>query len=173
MKIEAKTKADLVALHIKSNQSHDGREAYADIDVSGVDRETAVDKFGEEFADLAFSTMRVTEDDDGGQHVGFLVDSIKPGKRVVCEKHGIEICGESLSAQPELLKIRTVDGAEKVVPRFRIPVPVDKGELLAKLTSNVGQVVDVHFSPQQQQLDFSIRRGGEENGEPASQLAAV
>jgi len=153
MKIILKTAADIVGFQIKRNKTHDGREASVDLDI-GVKREDA-SKFGEEFEALAFATMRVMENDkDGGNSFSFLVDSIKPGHRVVYEQHRIKIAGQNISEQPELLGIRTVDGEARVVVRVRIPIGVDKAALISELATKVGQTIKVEFEPQQAGFEF-------------------
>ena len=111
MRVEGKLNCDLRQVIVKQNQSSDGQEAFLDLD-AGVTKDEAEKKFGEDFASLAFSTMRVLEaqDDDETDAIAFLVDSIKPGSRVVFELHTIDIDGEEITAQPELRGIKTVDG---------------------------------------------------------------
>src|SRR3990167_6393078 len=105
MKIKGKLNADVKQVIVKQNQSNDGREAFIDLD-AGVTKDEAEKKFGEDFATMAFSTMRVMEADpdaeDDVDAIAFLVDSIKPGSRVVFELHTIDIDGEEVVAQPEL-----------------------------------------------------------------------
>lgn len=154
MKLKFKTPADLVAFAIKRNKAHDGREATVDLDI-GVKQEDA-GKWGDDFESLAFATMRVMEDEkDGGNSVAFLVDSIKPGHRVVFERHTVNIAGQKINEQPELLSIRTVDGEARVVARVRLPISVDKQILLNELVSKVGQTIKVEFEPAQGQFEFA------------------
>lgn len=162
MKIKSKLNADIVAFNIKRNSAHDGREAYVDLEVS-VRHEEAAKKFGEEFAALAFSTMRtiVAGEDDEGDKIGFLVDDIKPGKNLVYERHIVAI-GEDkdeITAQPELLKISPVDGEQRVIAKIRLPVDVTKAGLISKLTKSVGQTVKVEFNPSQGELKFPKGNG--------------
>ena len=175
MKITGKFGADIVGIHIKRNKSHDGREAFVDIEID-VRQEDAEEKFGPNFALLAFGTMhdvRTGEDEEEGtDKIAFLQDSITPGRRVVFEKHKIEIDGEQIVAQPGLLKIQTVDGEARVVNKIRIPVDAQKKALISKLMENVGGVVKVSFSPQQASFDFQQAAGTKSN-ETVEQAAAA
>jgi hypothetical protein len=157
MRIEAKTSADVVGLTIKRNQKHDGQEAYVDIEI-GVKYDEAEKTFGEDFQILAFSSMRqVPVGEEGTEKIIHLQDLIKPGERVVFEKHVIEINGTKLKEQPKLLHIKTVDGDAKAIAKLRIPIDVDS-TLVAELTQQVGDVVEVQFNPEQQLLDLDLAR---------------
>ena len=160
MRVEGKLNCDLRQVIVKQNQSSDGQEAFLDLD-AGVTKDEAEKKFGEDFASLAFSTMRVLEaqDDDETDAIAFLVDSIKPGSRVVFELHTIDIDGEEITAQPELRGIKTVDGEARVIAQLRIPVDVSKKALLNQLVGNVGKTVKVSFTPAQGSLDFAEAKG--------------
>jgi len=156
MKIRLKTPADIAGFSIKRNKTHDGREATVDLEMS-VKHEDAA-KWGEDFESLAFATMRVMEDEkDGGNSVTFLVDSIKPGHRVVFELHTVSIVGQQVNEKPELLGIRTVDGEARVVARVRLPIPVEKQGLISELVTKIGQTVRVEFEPQQGQFEFTSK----------------
>ncbi len=155
MNIETKTSADVVALTIKSNTQNDGKEAYVDVEI-GVDQPEATAKFGEEFEGLAFSSMRL-HDTGEETKVIHLQDTIKPGKRVVLEKHVIDFNGTVVKALPQLLSIRTIDGADRVVAKVRVPLDVGT-KLVTELTELVGKMVDMEFSPQQQVLDLDAAR---------------
>lgn len=162
MRLKLKTSADLVKYTCKRNKEHDGREATIDLEVN-VRKEDA-SKWGEDFEALAFATMRVmgpaeNDDDDEGDSVGFLVDTIKPGKRLVMELHELVLEGSKLEAQPELRAIRTVDGKARVTACLRIPVPVEKRVLVQVLTEKVGQVIKVEFEPTQAQFEFTRKAG--------------
>jgi hypothetical protein len=153
MKLKLKTPADIVGFNIKRNKSHDGREAVVDLEI-GVKQDDA-SKWGEEFKALAFATMRVMENEkDGGNSVAFLVDSIKPGHRVVFERHTVNIAGQKINEQPEMMSIRTVDGEARVVARIRLPIAVEKAALIGELVTKVGQTVRVEFEPEQVQFEF-------------------
>lgn len=149
--------ADIKRLEIKSDSSNTGKEANVDIEI-GFKQEEAAKKIGEDFVALAFSTMRVVENDEGEDGHHHLVDSIKPGKYCVLEQHRITIddLGE-FTAQPKLLSIIPVDGEPKVNARIRIPVDTSKSQLAAVMKL-VGQAVKVKFSPAQGELEFE--RGG-------------
>jgi hypothetical protein len=154
MKLKLKTPADIVGFTIRRNKSHDGREAAVDLEI-GVKQDDA-SKWGEDFKALAFATMRVMEHEkDGGNSVAFLVDSIKPGHRVVFERHTVNIAGQKINEQPELLSIRTVDGEARVVARIRLPVAAEKAALISELVTKVSQTVRVEFEPQQGQFEFT------------------
>ena len=162
MKIEGKLSADIKQVIVKQNQSNDGREAFIDLD-AGVTKDEAEKKFGEDFATMAFSTMRVMEADpdaeDDVDAIAFLVDSIKPGSRVVFELHTIDIDGEEVVAQPELRGVKTVDGEARVIAQLRVPVDVSKKALLNQLVGNVGKTVKIGFIPVQGSLGFEAAKG--------------
>ena len=152
MRIDAKVNADLVALTVKRNQKHDGQEAFVDLEV-GV-RQQEADRFGADFGDLAFGSMREATE-DGTTRVEHLQDNITPShKRVIYERHVIVLDGNKLTEQPKLASIKTVDGEAKVVARFRVPVATTQATLLTKLMAKVNGNVTVEFSPEQELIDL-------------------
>lgn len=155
MDLSGKWNGDVTGFAIKANKSHDGREAFVDVEIS-VKQDEAEKKLGADFAALAFSTLRVIEadPDDEESHDGFafLVDSVKPGRRVVCQLHRVVIGDEEVTVQPELRGIRTIDGEARVVAQIRIPVDVSKKALLNSLTGQVGQTLKIEFEPAQGKL---------------------
>lgn len=140
---------------MKANKSHDGREAWVDLEI-GVKQEEAEKKFGEAFAILAFSTMRVQEaqGEDETDGIVFLQDAIKPGRVMVAELHNVDIEGNQCTVQPELLRIRTVKGEARVVAMIRVPIDVSKASLINAMTKQVGKSVRVEFDPAQGVLSF-------------------
>jgi len=149
MKIQTRCSADVAAFTIKRNQAHDGKEGFVDLEI-GVEQKNATKSFGADFEALAFAMMQeVASGEDGAPKVVFLQDTIKPGRRVVFERHVINLDGEQISEQPELLKIKTVDGDAKVIANIRIPVETARKKLVANLTQKVGEIVDVEFNPEQ------------------------
>lgn len=149
MRIQAKCSADIVGFSIKRNQTHDGKEGFVDIEV-GVDRQDASDQFGHDFDALAFATMMMVNDNEGaGEKIVFLQDTIKPGSRVMFDRHIIEIDGHEIRDIPVLTGIKTIDGAERVIAKIRIPVEVTKKGLVSALTQSVGKVVTAEFNPEQ------------------------
>ncbi len=171
MKIKGKLNADIVGFAIKRNKSHDGSEAAVDIDV-GVTEEDAKEKFGADFHVLAFGTMRVmeAEGDDDVDAIAFMQDTIKPGSRVVFESHKIKLDGETITEQPELLSIKTVDGEARVIARLRIPVKTDKTAAINSLVQSVGKTVKVEFNPQQGELELRSPKGS--NGKATEEASA-
>lgn len=156
MRLQLKTVSDVVGLSIKRNKAHDGREAFVDLEIAVKQNEAS--KWGEDFEALAFATMRVNEDDSGNS-IAFLVDTIKPGHRVVFEHHAVNIAGQQINEQPELMNIRTVDGEARVIARVRLPISVDKTALINELITKVGQTVSVEFNPQQLTIGFTRIQG--------------
>ncbi len=164
MKITGTVAADIRKLEIKSDNTNTGKEALVELDV-GLTEQQARDKIGEDFVALAFSTMRVRENDEGEQGFHHLVDSITPGKNCVMEVHRIKFGEREISKQPEVTKIKPVDKEAKVVARIRVPIDTASTELLSELMQQVGQTVDVVFNPAQGELDFqAARRNGNGNG---------
>jgi len=159
MKIKGKLTADVVGLQIKRDKSNDGREATVDFEL-GVSEPEAAEHWGEDFADLAFSTMRkrVIDIESGKEEIIFLTDSVKPNAEVVYEKHQISLEGEVFEAQPELLSISTTKGVARVVARMRIPVDVGRTALLSALSAKVGNSITVDFDPKQGSL-FDRKKG--------------
>lgn len=153
MEIKGKMAADLVAYTIRRNKSHDGKTAHLDLDV-GVSEQDAAKRFGDAFRTLAFATMHVEETEDGEHTYSFLQDAIKPGKRVVCERHVISIGEHEVSAQPTVLAIRPVDGANRVTVRLRIPLDPKQGEKIGITSMAWKETVPIEFSPQQAQFAF-------------------
>jgi len=149
VKIQAKTSCDITAFLVKRNKSHDGKEGHVDIEI-GVKQKDAADQFGADFEALAFATMQtVTGIEDGEKKIVFLQDTIKPGRRVMFERHVIQLDGEEIKEQPELLSIKTVDGDAKVIAAIRIPIETARKKLVSSLTQKVGEVVGVEFNPEQ------------------------
>jgi hypothetical protein len=157
VKCKGRMVADLVNLEVKSNKNNDGREASVDLDIS-IKQDAAKESFGDDFATLAFATMQTVDGpNDTGDSIVFLVDSIKPGQRVVFEKHRIELEEQVFDAQPRMLAIRTVKGEARVVARVRIPIDVGRDKLLSVLAGKVGTTVKINFDPQQPGFDFKPR----------------
>lgn len=158
MKLGINLFGDVVELRVK--QTKDGREAFVDIDFA-VSQELAAVQWGEEFAALAFSTMRVTEvdrDDDEDSRIEFLFDSVKPGKKAcVFEVHEIKLLDQRFDAQPELLKVTPVDGEAEVIARLRVPVDAGRENLISELAAKVGTGVKIEFDPKQKSLSFAPR----------------
>lgn len=165
MRIQGKLNADIVGYSIRRNKSHDGRTALLDVDV-GVDEGDAEKKLGEDFHTLAFATMRVieAEDDDDVDTVAFLVDVVKPGRRVVLEKHVIDFEGDRIEEQPRLLAIRTLEGKRSVVVRLRIPIDADRGDQIG-FGKKVGKTLKVEFNPKQAGFQFKKGAGANGNGD--------
>jgi len=172
MKIQGKFPADVVGFCIKRNQAHDGREAFVDIEV-GVERQEAAARFGEEFETLAFATLFVREDEDGSKSETFLVDTIKPNKRVVFERHVIELEKKRIETQPELLSISTVDGYPKVVAKIRLPIDVSKADLINDLVQKVGKTISTEFNPEQAGFAFEVKKGGKGKKDAAAEAPAA
>jgi hypothetical protein len=160
MKLSSKFTGDIVGVTIKRNKSQDGRDAFVDFDI-GIDQAVAKEKWGDDFASLAFSTMRVIapdpdgDDEEEGNHIGFLVDSVKPNKKFVFERHQVELEEERFECQPELLVIHMVDGAARVNARLRLPIDVGQTKLLSRLCEKVGKTVNVTFNPKQAGFEFA------------------
>lgn len=161
MDITGKMAADVRQIVIKSNEANDGREANIDLAVS-VKQDEAAKKWGEEFATLAFSSLRPREGTgDEGDGLAFLQDKIKPAKkRFVCGMHRIDIDGETIDAQPELTAIDTVDGEARVIAHLRIPIDVGRKRLVSALSEKVGSTVKIDFAVQQGKLPLGERGAG-------------
>lgn len=162
MKIQGKFSADVTAFLVKRNQAHDGKEGAVTLEI-GIDQDEAVKKIGHDFHDLAFSTMRVIEAEGGDEtdRVGFLQDTIKPGRSVVFPKHRIEIdgLGQTIDEQPELTSVKTCDGVRRVIAVIRIPVDASRKQLVSHLVHNIGSTLKVEFEPQQGELALQPKRG--------------
>jgi hypothetical protein len=155
MDIKGKFKALVVKLANSYNQANDGNTANLDLEV-GLTRGEVADRFGSDFAGLCFCSTQVNQTDSGDEIV-HMVDTFKPGRKVVCQKHAIRLGDVTVSAQPQVLKVSTVQGKELVDLTIRVPVDAD-GELGSGLWSAVGETIDVEFSPQQQQLELVERK---------------
>ena len=148
MKITANTVADIDSITIKRNKT----TAYSEscVFLEFVIKESKCASFGDDFAKLAFSTMR-----GNGKEITYLVDNIKPGKRVVYEKHCIDIGDYRITAQPELKSIKPIDGEQAVIAKFKLFLDVEFGEnIVGWLVKDVGSTVSVKFKPQQKELPF-------------------
>jgi hypothetical protein len=167
MKLESTLTADVVGITIKRNGAHDGREVFVDFDIQ-VDADDAPKSWGEEFAAAAFAMMRTTTitDSDGREHstVKHLVDSISP--KLIFENHRIAILDEVIDVQPELLKIKTVNGAARVVSRLRLPIDVGREKLILGLVGKVGEAVKLDCNPVQGHLRLPRPGGGPANVDP-------
>jgi len=160
MKIKGKLTVDVVGLQIKRDKSNDGREATVDFEL-GVSEPEAAEHWGEDFADLAFSTMRkrVIDIESGKEEIIFLTDSVKPNSKAVFEMHQVSLEEETIEVQPELLSIRTQEGVARVVARVRIPIDVGREKLLAALPVKVGASITIDFDPKQAGFDFKKGKG--------------
>ena len=158
MKLGINLFGDVAELRVK--QTKDGREAFVDIDFA-VSQEVAAVQWGEEFAALAFSTMRVIgsdPNDDEDSRIGFLFDSVKPGKKAcVCEVHEIRLLDQRFEAQPELLRVTPVDGEAEVIARLRVPLDAGRENLISELAAKVGTGIKIEFDPKQTSLSFVPR----------------
>lgn len=152
MRITGTFSADLIKFLIKSNESNDGREAQVDVDI-GFDEDDAASAVGQDFATLGLATA-VEREEDGASSVVHLQDKAKPSRKRfgAFELHKIDIAGERIEAQPELLHVKGVDGKRSIVARFRIPIPVDKAKPLKALLDKVGKKISVEFDPKQETL---------------------
>lgn len=153
MKITGKLSADVVGLTIKRNQAHDGTEAQLDIEL-GADEDTCSEIYGETFKALAFSTMQVVDDPETGKQIGHLVDSIKPGKRVVCEAHEVALGDLKIRCQPQILNIKPVDGKPSAVVKIRLEI---ESAQVAPLVDKINKVIKVEFNPAQGELGLEGR----------------
>lgn len=154
MKITGKFSADVVGKHVKRNGAHDGKEATFDAEIS-LNRDDAREKFGEQFETLAFSTLHVHEDEDGENSHAFLVDSIKPGRNAVFERHKIKIGKFTVEDQPTVLSIKPINGTDRVMVKIRIAYDTNKTELSSVIEEAVGgSVVKLEFSPAQGEFAF-------------------
>jgi len=160
MQIKGKFSADVTAFSVRRNNTHDGKEGFATFDI-GVDKDEAIKKLGQDFHDLAFATMRVieAEGENDTDRIGFLQDTIKPGKSVVFPRHKIELDGHNIDEQPEMLGIKTVDGAQRVIATVRVPIDTGKKQLVSHLVHNVGNSLKIEFEPQQGVLPLAPRKG--------------
>lgn len=156
MKIQGKMSADVVGITIKRNKSHDGKEAHLDLEV-GIDAETCAETWGDDLRTLAFSGMRIESDEDGEDGYRHLMDTIKPGSRVVYEHHEVKIHGAGkIRCQPQLLRISTIDGKPSGVVRLRLDIEAARA---AELTDKVGATIKVEFNPSQGELGFTAAKG--------------
>lgn len=162
MKLSLKQNADIEKIVIKSNNSNDGREAVVDLKMS-IKKEGA-GKWGADFSDLAFSTMRIAEDPgDEENAIMHYTDKLRPSKRIVMEHHTILIDGNLIDdAQPKLLSIEMIDGEARVVATFRVEIPVTKEAVIHFIAKNVGKSVKVEFNPKQTILGLTINRKSEQ-----------
>ena len=157
MEIRGKVTGEITDFHVKWNKSNDGTEATVDVEFP-VAEEHAEELLGEDFKTMAFSTMRVVEadvgDEDDVDTVGHLVDSIKPGRRVVFQQHIVKLEGQEIRTQPKMLRVGMVDGERKVMVKLRLPIDTSKASLVSWLVGNVGKAVKAEFNPQQATFEF-------------------
>lgn len=164
MKIKTKTSATIADLRIKAGD--EGPDAYVELDIL-VAQADALREWGEEFATLAFATVRKAEDsvaddeEDCPAGFVFLVDALKPGKRrLVCERHQVVLGGKTLTAQPKLQAIHTLGGiSPQVVATVRLPIGTEDAMWVGELAHQVGSRIGVELSPAQQALPFTRRQG--------------
>jgi hypothetical protein len=155
MKLKFKTAGDLVLFQKKAIKSGEAMVGLVEFDV-GIKEDEAYN-WGEEFAVLAFGTLRVLRYNEIGEPLkkGFLVDAIKPGKNVVFEYHQIKINGHKVKAQPKILNIKTNSRVGAVVIKLQIEIPSENIELLDYLAKAKADVMKIEFMPLQGMLDFS------------------
>ena len=156
-------------LEIKANKSNDGREAAVDLEI-GVDHEDSPKSWGENFTELAFSSMRkrtVGVGDQAKEVIEHLQDKITPSDKCTCELHRLAIGDEVLELQPELVSITTVDGVARVVAKLRLPIPIGKTALIDAFGEKVGDDLDLVFNPKQGSL-FDVTKARKGKGKKAA-----
>ena len=165
-----------MSLHIKSNDSNDGKEASLDFDCL-VDKKKATEVFGEDFEQLAFGSMQTitaegASDEEAGETIRHLQDTIKAGKKITFGDHEVIIAGKTLKTKPSLRTISTRQGSEAVVAKLRIPIPVTDIDLLAKLIGQVNDVVELEFNPAQAEM-FDDSGNANETGTFGAEASAA
>lgn len=176
MKISGKLSGDLVSLHIKANDSNDGKEANVDFDCL-VDKKKSIELFGEDFEQLAFGSMQTitaegASDEESSETIRHLQDTIRAGKKITFGEHKVIIAGKTIKAKPSLRTISTRQGSEAVIAKLRIPIPVKELELLGKLLGKVNDVVELEFNPSQATI-FDDNGKANETGTFGAEAAAA
>lgn len=149
--IKGKTKADVRKLAVTSNQKKDGLTAELDLEITTTEKQCAA-LFGADFARLAFGSTFEVDGEDGSEFV-HLAKSITAGARFRLAKHVIKLDGYEVIAQPVLRKIYPIEKSDRVTTSIRMPIHVGEDESLGgRLVALVGETVEIHFSPAQQEL---------------------
>lgn len=151
MKIDTKLKGELVAIPFNYNDDTAHRSFSPTIRVSCTAR-AAKKKFGEAFERIAFGTLKKDSDDFGYK-------SMTPA--IVCEMHKLVICGADAGAvQPEITKIRPVDGKCEVEIDIRLPINMKGRKSLAgAVAMEFGAVIEVELQHSQLDLPTAKRKG--------------
>lgn len=168
MKVTGKHRADFVGLNVPRNQSNSGLLGYLDLEI-GVDAETCATDWGEDFKALVFATVReVTDEDTGEVVVGSLLDSVKPGKRVVYEHHDVIVAGVKTRCQPDILRATMVPRKAAAVVKLRLTFELrELKKILEHIAKKPAAMLDVEFEPAQMGLGFNVTKAeGNGNGEP-------
>lgn len=159
MKIEGKLACDIVGVHSKvtpKGEKENGKRIYVDLEI-GIDQGTVNDRWGEDMAVLAFSTMRRKAGGTAdGESLVYLVNRLTPNKRrVVFELHKVEFPDQAVEAQPSLQSVRLVEGSTKAVAKIRVPLEGLRAKLAANLLLQTGEMIDVAFAPLNRSLPFA------------------
>lgn len=158
MEINGKITATPVKKVTKANQANDGSRATVDFEVP-TSKKNAAKRFGADFQEIAFSTMKAAADKaDGSIH---LADSIKPGKHCRLGSHSITMEGETFTTTPRMTRIDTVDGDESVIAVLRIEIDTSKEDLMAAIDRRIrdGEAIPIECKPAQMKLGFAPDAG--------------
>jgi hypothetical protein len=161
MKITGKLVGDMTGFSLKHNPENGARFAHVKLAID-VDRELCGERFGSEFAKIAFGSLQVSHggEEEGAAGVSFGYKQMTPA--VICEFHEVQILGHTQKVQPLIKTIVPVKDKEEVTVSIELPILIKKDkELSGALCAQFGELVEIEIDPSQQELDFD---GDSENG---------
>lgn len=156
MKFDCTMEGDLVAIGFNFNEDTAHR-TFSPVIRVGCTAADARKKFGPEFERIAFGTLKKDSNDFGYR-------SMTPA--IVCEIHKLTICGADAGAvQPEIIKIKPVEGKCEVAVDIRLPINMKARKSLAgAVAMEFGAVIEVDLESSQKGFDFTNPATAKANG---------
>ena len=147
MKTNKALKGDIVEVRGNYHDQSGTRSLFMTLRVSA-NREQLKSRFGEDFAEQIFSSMHSNEDEEGVRW-GFL--EYKP--KAVFEVHSCKVGDQDAApSQPEMLKVKPVDGQDVVNVYLRFPFVGESAAFAGYIWSQLGNSTTVKMTEQSPQL---------------------
>ena len=155
MQIKGTLTGDITKKNVVANKTRDGKTLQAEVDIALTENQ-ATKAVGPVFAKDAFASLRdvVTSQYNGDATERlFAWGEMKPTRKIVCQQHRVTFTGDvfkdnKIELQPKLLKVLTVENAEKIILRIRLSIPTDRRRLSQNIEDACGGTpVRLKFEP--------------------------
>ena len=147
MKINKALKGDIVEVRGNYHDQSGTRSLFMTLKISA-NKKQLTSWFGEDFSDQIFSSMSSTEGEEGVRW-GFV--EYKP--KAVFEVHACKVGDQDAApSQPEMLKIKPVDGQDVVNAYLRFPFVGESASFAGYIWSQLGNSTTVKMTEQSPQL---------------------